>query len=352
MDFFAERILNWYKENGRDLPWRHTSDPYKIWVSEIMLQQTRVDQAHDYYIRFLERFPDVDALAAAAGDEVMKYWQGLGYYSRARNMHSAAIHMAAAGGFPDSYEGVRALKGVGDYTAAAICSFAYGMPYAVVDGNVYRILARWLGVRDPIDSHKGKKLFASFARELLCRECPAEYNQAIMDFGAIQCVPVAPACETCPLSSSCVAFKTHTVDVLPVKKGKGSTIPRFFNYLYIHSDTHVFLHKRERGDIWQGLYEFPLIETSSELTEEQLLLMPECRKILDSCVDPCRIAVFPKIRHVLTHRHIYATCYDFSISGERGIEDLYQKIPTENIDKFPVSRLISRFFTLILKQNT
>ena len=186
MSRFGETLIRWYQENKRDLPWRDTKDPYKIWISEIILQQTRVAQGYDYYCRFVERFPDVFSLARADEDEVMKYWQGLGYYSRARNLHEAARSIAARGAFPDTYEEVRGLKGVGDYTAAAICSFAYGMPCAVVDGNVYRVLSRWLGIEEPIDTGKGKKLFAALADELLERSAPALYNQAIMDFGAVQ----------------------------------------------------------------------------------------------------------------------------------------------------------------------
>ena len=184
MENFSRKLIDWYRENGRDLPWRRTKNPYLIWISEIILQQTRVAQGYDYYQRFVTRFPDVFALAAADEDEVMKYWQGLGYYSRARNLHAAARRMAEAGGFPVTYAGVRALKGVGEYTAAAICSFAYDMPYAVVDGNVYRVLSRWLGIDTPIDSTEGKKLFVRIADELLDCECPGLYNQAIMDFGA------------------------------------------------------------------------------------------------------------------------------------------------------------------------
>ena len=205
MNRFAEKLITWYEVNQRNLPWRETKDPYKIWISEIILQQTRVAQGYDYYCRFIQRFPDVFSLAEADEDEVMKYWQGLGYYSRARNLHAAARSIAGMGKFPETYEEVRKLKGVGDYTAAAICSFAYDLPCAVVDGNVYRVLSRWMGIDEPIDSTKGKKLFAGLADELLDKKRPALYNQAIMDFGAIQCVPSSPSCLFCPLNDSCVA---------------------------------------------------------------------------------------------------------------------------------------------------
>lgn len=204
MNIFGETLLKWYAENKRELPWRDTTDPYLIWISEIILQQTRVVQGYEYFLRFVRRFPDVKTLAAASEEEVMKYWQGLGYYSRARNLYAAARSMN--GIFPETYEEVRALKGVGDYTAAAICSFAYNMPYAVVDGNVYRVLSRYFGIDTPIDSGEGKKTFTVLAEEMLDRSRPADYNQAIMDFGAIQCTPQAPDCMFCPLSETCLAL--------------------------------------------------------------------------------------------------------------------------------------------------
>ena len=203
MNNFGRILIEWYQNNRRDLPWRRTKNPYLIWISEIILQQTRVAQGYDYYQRFVKRFPDVFSLADADEDEVMKYWQGLGYYSRARNLHAAARSMAEAGGFPKTYKEVLALKGVGEYTAAAICSFAYGMPYAVVDGNVYRVLSRWLGIETPIDSTEGKRIFAEVAAELLDKAQPGLYNQAIMDFGALQCTPVSPNCMFCPFIDTC-----------------------------------------------------------------------------------------------------------------------------------------------------
>lgn len=255
MASFGVRIMEWYKENGRDLPWRNTKDPYRIWVSEIILQQTRVAQGYDYYCRFIRRFPDVNSLAEAGEDEVMKYWQGLGYYSRARNLHAAAREIAGKGYFPDTYEEVRRLKGVGDYTAAAICSFAFGLPCAVVDGNVYRVLSRWMGIDMPVDSVKGKNYFRELAEELLVKEDPALYNQAIMDFGALQCTPSSPSCMFCPLSDSCVALQKGWVDRLPVKQHKTKVSERFFTYLFIISGDFTFIHKRTGDDIWKNLYE-------------------------------------------------------------------------------------------------
>ena len=227
---FALTLLRWFRENGRDLPWRQTHDPYAIWLSEIILQQTQVKQGWDYWERFMRRWPMVEALAAATEDEVLREWQGLGYYSRARNLHYAAKQIVALGHFPDSIEEIRQLKGVGDYTAAAIGSIAFGLPAAVVDGNVYRVLSRHFGIDTPINTTEGKKVFAALAQSLLpdspskysltSHHSPltSEYNQAIMDFGAIQCTPQSPRCDVCPLMESCAAFREGRVGELPVKQ--------------------------------------------------------------------------------------------------------------------------------------
>ena len=230
---FARTLLDWYAEHGRELPWRETADPYRIWVSEIILQQTRVAQGYDYYLRFVERFPTVEMLAAATEDEVLHRWEGLGYYSRARNLHAAAQQVVALGAFPRDYAGVRALKGVGDYTAAAICSFAYGLPTAVVDGNVYRVLARYFAIDTPIDVAAGKKEFAQLAASLLVPERAADYNQAIMDFGAVQCTPRAPRCLVCPLVESCAARSEGRVEDYPVKSKKVAVAHRYFTYVLL-----------------------------------------------------------------------------------------------------------------------
>lgn len=237
MNIFSGTLLDWYAENKRDLPWRNTTDPYLIWISEIILQQTRVAQGYEYFLRFIKRFPDVVSLAAASEDEVMKYWQGLGYYSRARNLHAAAKSMK--GTFPKTYAEVRALKGVGDYTAAAICSFAYDMPYAAVDGNVYRVLSRYFGIDVPIDSTEGKKTFTALAGEVFDKSRPADYNQAIMDFGAVQCTPQSPNCLFCPLSGSCRALSEGKVQQLPVKQHRTKTTSRYFNYIFTHGRAYL-----------------------------------------------------------------------------------------------------------------
>ncbi len=348
MNNFSERLINWYAENKRELPWRDTKDPYLIWISEIILQQTRVVQGYEYYQRFIARFPDVYALAEADEDEVMKHWQGLGYYSRARNLHAAAKTMAASGGFPTTYEGVLALKGVGEYTAAAICSFAYGMPCAVVDGNVYRVLSRWLGIETPIDSTEGKKLFAAAAAELLDVQRPALYNQAIMDFGALQCTPASPNCMFCPLADSCVALQKGLVNTLPVKQHKTKVTNRYFNYIYVRTGAHTYIHKRSGNDIWRNLYELPLIETERSLTEEELYAHPAFRAL---CPEPekAMVALRQKdVKHVLSHRVIYANFYELVLPEDAPSLTDYQQVKVDDLHKFAVSRLINQFFSLIL----
>ena len=253
MNTFSDILLSWYSENKRELPWRDTRDPYLIWISEIILQQTRVAQGYDYYARFVRRFPDVKSLAEADEDEVMRLWQGLGYYSRARNLLAAA-RRRTDGVFPTSYGGVRALKGVGVYPAAAICSFAYGMPCAVVDGNVYRVLARYFGVDTPIDSTEGKKAFAALAQEMLDTSHPADYNQAIMDFGALVCTPKSPGCMFCPLAETCMALSEGRVADLPVKQHRTKLVDRYFNYLFVRMGKDTLLQQRTADDIWQTLF--------------------------------------------------------------------------------------------------
>ena len=310
MNAFSRILLDWYAEYKRELPWRETKDPYRIWISEIILQQTRVAQGYEYFQRFVERFPDLVALAEADEDEVMKYWQGLGYYSRARNLHAAARSMN--GVFPRTYEDVRALKGVGDYTAAAICSIAYDMPYAVVDGNVYRVLSRYFGVETPIDSTQGKKLFASLAQEMLDEKHAALYNQAIMDFGAIQCTPQSPSCMFCPLADSCSALATGKVNLLPVKQHKTKTTDRYFTYIYICIGGQMLLRKRTGNDIWRNLYELPLIEADHQLSVDELLLAPELEG-LGTNVKPVVRPLQMGVKHVLSHQIIHADFYEMLI---------------------------------------
>lgn len=341
MNILTRTLLDWYAENKRELPWRETADPYLIWISEIILQQTRVAQGYDYFLRFVRRFPDVATLAAASEDEVMKYWQGLGYYSRARNLHAAAKSMN--GVFPKTYREVRALKGVGDYTAAAICSIAYNMPYAVVDGNVYRVLSRYFGIDTPIDSTEGKKVFAALAEEMLDKSGPATYNQAIMDFGAIQCTPQSPACMFCPLADSCAALAAGKVSKLPVKEHKTKTSNRYFNYIYVRMGACTFVHKRTVDDIWKNLFELPLIESDREWTEEEFLQSPAFRSLIAGGETPVVRTVVRNVKHVLSHRIIYANFYEVELSEDSRSFSDYQRIPTGDLERYPVSKLIHAF---------
>lgn len=341
MNNFSEILINWYREHKRELPWRESSDPYLIWISEIILQQTRVVQGYDYFIRFIKRFPDVTSLAEADEDEVMKFWQGLGYYSRARNLHAAARSMN--GVFPKTYPEVLALKGVGEYTAAAICSFAYNMPYAVVDGNVYRVLSRYLGIETPIDSTEGKKLFASLAGEFLDKSRPAVYNQAIMDFGAIQCTPQNPACLFCPLAGSCMALSKSMVAQLPVKQHKTKTTERFLNYIYVRAGACTFINKRTGNDIWKNLFELPLIETASSVTEEELLALPEFIKLFDKEEVPVVRSICRNVKHVLSHRVLYANFYEVVLPEKTKSFSSYLKIKTSELERYAVPKLIHAF---------
>lgn len=342
MGEFSDRIIEWYKINKRDLPWREISDPYLIWISEIILQQTRVAQGYDYFLRFTERFPTVNSLAQADEDEVMKYWQGLGYYSRARNLHTAA--KSIKGNFPDRYSDVLALKGVGEYTAAAICSFAYNQPYAVLDGNVYRVLSRYQGIDIPIDSTEGKKLFSALANEYLDKSQPAVYNQAIMDFGALQCIPGSPDCSVCPLVETCVAYSTNQVTSLPFKQHKTKVSNRYFNYIYVRMGAYSFLNKRTGKDIWKNLFELPLIETEQVMEEKELISNSEFQQLFAKDEKPSIRCLCKNVKHVLSHRIIYANFYEVILPENSSSFSSFQKIEIADIDRYAVPRLIHSFF--------
>ncbi len=332
---FSEILIAWYHRHKRDLPWRNTRDPYLIWISEIILQQTRVAQGMDYYRRFVERFPSPSTLAAAQEDEVLKLWQGLGYYSRARNLHAAAKSMKN-GVFPSSYKEVLALKGVGPYTAAAVCSFAYRMPYAVVDGNVYRVLSRVFGVESSIDTAAGKKEFSSLAQQVLDKHRPDLFNQAIMDFGALQCIPLNPECSACPFMSFCKARAGNLVDKLPVKSGKTPVKNRFFYYLYIEQGNTVWLNKRPAGDIWQGLYEPPLAEgTKADLPAEEVF---KEKGFIPSALKPSYAA--GPVKHILSHQTIYAYLYKVKLSPRMPMPTPFLAVPKEKMKDYPFPRLV------------
>lgn len=352
---FAQEIESWYRQHGRLLPWRETHDAYRIWVSEIILQQTRVAQGIDYYHRFIGRFPDVKALAEATEDEVLRLWQGLGYYSRARNMHRAAQQVMELGGtFPQTYEGVRALKGVGDYTAAAIMSFAYDRPYAVVDGNVFRILARTQGIDTPIDTAQGKKMFTALAQELLDRKHPSLYNQAIMDFGAIQCTPKGYQCESCPLRLTCVACREGRVEEYPVKSHRVSIRQRHFTYFYIHDKSHLLLRRRGEGDIWQGLYEMPMVETDKSQSSAQWLKQPWLKHLL--AMEAVLTHKASGLHHQLTHQTISVDFYEisvpFALEGEQEMDSAgpflsdYRAVPLASLDDYGMPKLVLQLLSM------
>lgn len=343
---FSRTLQQWYGVHKRDLPWRETTDPYCIWISEIMLQQTRVQQGLGYYVRFMERFPDVVTLAEADEDEVLKYWQGLGYYSRARNLHRAAKMVADKydGVFPDVYDGIRALPGVGDYTAAAVASFAYNLPYPVLDGNVFRVIARVFGVRTAIDSTAGKREFAALSGQLMDVDNAALHNQAIMEFGALQCTPVQPDCGVCPLQAECRALAEGCVGELPVKAKKTKVRDRYFNYFFVEYDGKLFLQKRTEKDIWQHLYELPLVETDALYSPEELFEREELRFLWNGAGNVELSGSAVDFKHVLSHQRIFARFFSVRVSQEGEYFGSKQGVPVEELDKYAVSRLTALFF--------
>ena len=318
---FSLTILDWFRENGRELPWRETKDPYAIWLSEIILQQTQVKQGWAYWERFMRRWPTVEALAAASEDEVLREWQGLGYYSRARNLHYAAKQITALGHFPDTFDEIKKLKGIGDYTAAAIGSIAFGLPTAVVDGNVYRVLSRHYGIKTPINTTEGKKEFTALAQSLLPPSEASAFNQAMMDFGATVCTPKGAHCESCPLAESCEALHTGQINQLPVKLKTLKVKSRHLTYIYIRCQGETAIHRRGKGDIWQGLYEPWLIEEDEN--------KPDGVKLIAK-----------NVKHVLTHRVLTADFYLWETNIRPILPDDYIWIKEKDIDDYGIPRLI------------
>lgn len=321
---FANTIISWFQENGRALPWRETKDPYAIWLSEIILQQTRIAQGWEYWERFMAQYPKVEDLAAASEDDVLRLWQGLGYYSRARNLHAAAKQIVALGKFPDTLEDIKALKGVGDYTAAAIGSFAFDIPAAVVDGNVYRVLSRYFGIDTPINSTQGKKEFAALAQSLIPASDAAAYNQGMMDFGAIQCMPQSPKCLLCPLAETCVALREGRVEELPVKLKTLKVQTRRLNYIYIRCNGEIAIHRRGEGDIWQGLWEPYNVSDLSALPTFDAPLVLKAKDV----------------KHVLTHRILLADFYLLETKKRPLLPDDYIWIKESEISEYGIPRLI------------
>ena len=337
---FSAQIISWYKEHKRDLPWRGIKDPYKIWLSEIILQQTRVDQGTPYYYRFIKQYPNIRNLAEVHEEEILKLWQGLGYYSRARNLHFAAkqVMKQFGGKFPNTYKEILSLKGVGEYTAAAIASFAYDLPHAVVDGNVYRLLARYFGIYTPINSTEGKKIFFELANNLLDKQRASDYNQGIMEFGSQQCKAVKPDCKICPLQESCVAHMQKSVIKLPVKLKTSKQKKIYFDYFYIENQGNTYLKKRSEKGIWQNLYDFPLIENEKKTNEKEII--KEIHKFLNVPFEV--FSTSKEYKHILSHRTIFARFWSIKVISEPTLKNT-QKIPMEDIEKYPIPRLIEFF---------
>jgi len=338
-------LLNWYQESHRDLPWRNTDDPYKIWLSEVILQQTRVEQGMPYWYRFVEAFPTATDLANADEQEVLRLWQGLGYYSRARNLHTAAktIRDDFNGVFPNQYDDIRSLKGIGDYTAAAIASIAFNLPHAVVDGNVYRFLSRLFAIETPIDSTQGKKDFFELANGLLDKENPGMFNQAMMEFGATLCKPSAPKCTECPFASQCLALKNNSVVDLPVKTKKTKTRNRYFEFLIITDEENVLIERRSEKDIWQGLHQFPMVEKLNKSEMEWELMLNEVKKFTsDSAIFPHKKSEV--VKHVLSHQILFAQFWwikvnEFTNEKQPGLI----RVPWSELNNYGMPQLIIKY---------
>ncbi len=341
MKLFSKKISDWYLLNKRDLPWRNTTDPYKIWLSEIILQQTRVNQGLNYYHKFVEQYPTVAKLANAKEEQILKLWQGLGYYSRARNLHKAAKQVLAEhkGKFPSEYNDLIKLKGVGVYTASAIASFAFNKPYAVVDGNVYRILSRIFGIDVPIDSSEGKKYFQELANQLLNKIDSSLHNQAMMEFGARYCTPSNPDCNNCIFQNDCLALLKNRVSELPVKSKKSKQTIRYFNYLVICQNKNIFIEKRIEKDIWHSLYQFPLIESERLLDANKLIKHIGWKNIFKKN-DFKLNKEYTEMKHILTHQIIYTRFWNVKYEGTLTKYLLIKRLEMNN---YPLPRLIERF---------
>jgi A/G-specific adenine glycosylase len=342
---FPALLMQWNRQqNTRKMPWKGEKDPYKIWLSEIILQQTRVEQGLKYYEKFVSKFPDIKKLAAAKDAEIYKLWEGLGYYSRCKNLIETArfVSKKLDGKFPDAFEDILSLKGVGNYTASAIASFAYNFPYAVVDGNVFRVLSRVFGIKKPIDSTEGKKLFSQLAFQLLDRKHPGIYNQALMDFGAIICKPQNPICSNCVLRDHCFALKKNLVNKLPVKEKKIKIITRWFNYLVIVCAGKIYIRKRAGKDIWKNLHELVLIETSANASVKRLLAKAEKEKILKK--ESYKIlSVSPVYSQQLSHQKIMGRFIKLTLKKELNIPG-FKAIPLKQRPRYAFPRFINAYF--------
>ena len=348
---FSEKIINWYTENGRNLPWRGIDNPYFIWLSEIILQQTRIEQGRAYYEHFINTYPTVKHLADASEEQILKSWQGLGYYSRARNLHKAARIIAynLNGKFPQTHEGILSLPGIGKYTASAIASFALRLPYPVVDGNVYRLIARLYSIYTPIGTEKAYREFEQILLRLIDPQRPDLFNHAIMDFGSIFCKPIGSDCPNCPFSNECLAYRNGTVDQLPVRQPAINKKERYFYYFDIRwnsPEENIVIHKREPGDIWQGLYELPLFEAKGPVKPDMIL--PMATELLNQWFGstPASIEIGPTVNHTLTHQTIKASFLIAKyLSTPTQIPKTMCAIQMNKLKKIPISRLIDRYLS-------
>lgn len=347
---FNKKIIAWYGENRRTLPWRDIRDPYRIWLSEIILQQTRIEQGREYYETFCREYPTVRDLAAATEEQVLKSWQGLGYYSRARNLHGTAKYIAGecGGQFPSTYDDILKLKGVGRYTAAAIASFAFRLPYPVIDGNVYRLISRLYGIFTPIGTDAAYREFEQLLLRLIDRERPDLFNQAMMDFGSTYCKPTGSDCPNCIFRQECVAWRDGKVALLPVKALHAKATARYLYYFDVRwmqeGEEMTWLHQRQGKDIWKGLFEFPLMETQTALSDAELTAQAEEFLSHLTSSRPDRIVIGNAYKHQLTHRTIYATFIQtFFGKTAMPIQEKEQAIRREEIKKYPVSRLTDKY---------
>ncbi|MEP5255809.1 MAG: A/G-specific adenine glycosylase [Winogradskyella arenosi] len=340
---FQSKLILWYSDKKRDLPWRATNNPYTIWLSEIILQQTQIKQGLPYYEEFVANYPTVFDLAEASETSVLKLWQGLGYYSRARNLHTTAKHIAYElnGKFPDNYKDLLKLKGVGDYTASAIASIAFNEPAAVVDGNVYRVLSRYFGIDTPINTSAGIKEFKTLASSLILKDQPATYNQALMEFGALQCKPKNPNCEACPLNANCAALQHQRVGELPVKLKKTKITTKYFNFIVgIDQQQQTFIEQRTHKGIWQNLYQFPLIESDKSLSSEEFHKLKLENSILEDLTFDYALYNEVDVIHKLSHQHLHTK---FWIIETQSLPE--GAIPIKSLKKYPVPALINDFIT-------
>ncbi|PWJ36059.1 A/G-specific adenine glycosylase [Sediminitomix flava] len=351
MSDFSNKLIEWYELNKRDLPWRNTKDPYKIWLSEIILQQTRVQQGLPYYLAFEEAFPTIQNFANATEEEVLRLWQGLGYYSRARNMHFTAKHISEnlSSEFPTNFKDLLKLKGVGNYTAAAIASFAFGEKVATVDGNVYRVLSRIFGIDSPINSTNGIKEFAEVANTLISDTQPDTFNQALMEFGAIHCTPKSPNCLHCPFVQECEARKQNRVGELPVKLKKTKVTDRYFHYLVIEENEKYWIKERKGKGIWQGLYDFPLLESDhKELNLENIDQLTEDLELKTFLQENAPSQISEMYKHILSHQRLHIHFYHYKVDIEKSVslfseKDEYSLMDLDNIEKQPKPIIIHNY---------